>query len=197
MEVQAKSCEGKYPTVRRAPHMTASDMEHDHTHHVATGFNQVAAGYDRPALRAFVTGANRLVELADLHNDQRVLEIGTGTGHAAIAAARAVEPEGWVIGVEIASDMREIARRKLADAGISNVELQEGDAAALPFDDNSFDAVICASAIYTLPDIAAALREWRRVLKPDGRIAFSSIGGGNDQLYYDLLQKYGIPLPPV
>jgi SAM-dependent methyltransferase len=93
--------------------------------------------------------------------------------------------------------MRESSRRKIQAAELTNVEVVEADAAALPFDDNTFDAVISASAIYTLPDIPAALQEWRRVLKRGGLLAFSSLGAGNDKLYMDLLAKYGVQLPPV
>ncbi len=177
--------------------MRDPNIEREYKQRVASGFNQAASGYDSPSLRSFVTGADRLVELAELQSGQKVLDVGAGTGNAALAAARVVEPAGQVIGIEIAADMREVARQKIQAMGLSNVEIQEGDAAAPPFGDNRFDAVICASAIYTLPDIQTAVQEWRRVLKPGGRVAFSSLGTGKDRLYYNLLQKYGIPLPPV
>jgi ubiquinone/menaquinone biosynthesis C-methylase UbiE len=164
--------------------------------HVTSGFNQVADDYDSPSLRALALSANRLVELAGLSAGQTVLDVGTGTGNAALAAARVVGPEGRVVGVEIAENMRARALEKIAAAGLNNVEIREGDATALPFAGPDFDAVLCASVIYTLPDIPAALQEWRRVLKPGGRMAFSSHGEGNAKLYYDLLRKYGIQLPP-
>jgi ubiquinone/menaquinone biosynthesis C-methylase UbiE len=160
-------------------------------------FDQLAEGYDRPALRAFVTGAERLVELASLRSGQVVLDVATGTGHAAVAAARAVAPQGRVIAVDASGEMCERARQKVSRLGLDQVEVCQSDGAALDLRDASFDVVVCASAVYTFPDIPAALAEWRRVLKPGGRVAFSSLGAGGDHLYRDLLQRYGIPLPAM
>jgi ubiquinone/menaquinone biosynthesis C-methylase UbiE len=158
-------------------------------------FDMVAEGYDSPALRAFVTGAERLVELAGLGPGQAVLDVATGTGHAAVAAARAGGPSTRVVAVDASGEMCERAREKVRRLGLENVQVREGDGAALDVPDESFDVVLCASAIYTFPDIPAALAEWRRVLKPGGRLAFSSLGAGSDRLFRDLLQRYGIPLP--
>jgi SAM-dependent methyltransferase len=87
------------------------------------------------------------------------------------------------------------ARQKVTQLGLTNVEVRQGDGAALALPAASLDAVICASAVYTFPDIPAALSEWRRVLKPGGRLALSTLGSGSDRLYRELLQRYGIPLP--
>jgi ubiquinone/menaquinone biosynthesis C-methylase UbiE len=155
----------------------------------------VAEGYDRPSLRAFRTGAERLVELASLRHDQVVLDVASGTGHAAVAAARAVGPRGRVIAVDASVEMCERARQKVARLALTNVEVRQGDGAAVALPAASFDAVICASAVYTFPDIPAALSEWGRILKPGGRLALSTLGAGSARLYRDLLQRYGIPLP--
>src|SRR5262249_23588424 len=99
---------------------------------------------------------------------------------------------------DASGEMCERARQKVLQLGLDRiVEVHQGDGAALGLPAESFDAVICASAIYTFPDIPAALTEWRRVLKPGGRVAFSSLGAGSDRLYRELLQRYGIPLPAV
>lgn len=166
---------------------------------ITSGFNLVAAGYDNPALRILPTAANRLVELAAIHGGQKVLDIATGTGNAALAAARAVGENGQVVGIDLAQNMREKAQQKLSEAGLKHVEIQEGDASALHFNDNSFDVVICASAIYCLPDLPAGLREWYRVTKPCGQVAFSSWGETTDNSLVGLfkagLQNYLIPSP--
>src|SRR5262249_34282684 len=149
----------------------------------------------RPSLRAFRTGAERLVELGSLRGGQVVLDVASGTGHAAVAAARAVGPQGRVVAVDAPPERCARARHKVAQLGLTNGQAPEGEGAALPQPAASFDAVLCASAVFTLPDIPAALGEWRRVLKPAGRVAFSALGAGSDRLYRGLLQRYGLPLP--
>jgi|ERR687885_297544 ubiquinone/menaquinone biosynthesis C-methylase UbiE len=156
---------------------------------ITLGFNVVSTDYDNPALRHLLAAANRLVELASIHPGQKVLDIATGTGNAAIAAARTVGENGQVIGIDLAKNMLEKAQQKVSAAGLKNVELQEGDATALHFTDNSFDVAICASGIYCLPDILSGLREWYRVTKPNGRVAFSSWGETADKAVFSLFKK--------
>src|SRR5262249_50401502 len=148
----------------------------DSDERVRSRFDLVADGYDRPSLRAFRTGAERLVELAALRDGQVVLDVASGTGHAAVAGARAVGPRGRVAAVAAWAEMCERARQKVVRLGLPNVEVRQGDGAALGLPAASFDAVTCASGIYAFPDIPAALTEWRRVLRPGGRLAFSTLG---------------------
>jgi SAM-dependent methyltransferase len=158
-------------------------------------FDLVAEGYDRPALRAFRIGAERLVELAAVARGAVVLDVASGTGHATMATARAVGPHGRVVAVDASPEMCARAQQKVAQQGLTNVEIRQGDGAALELPDASVDAVVCASAVYTFTDIPAALDEWKRVLKPGGRLAFSTLGAGSDRLFRELLQRYGVPLP--
>jgi ubiquinone/menaquinone biosynthesis C-methylase UbiE len=89
-----------------------------------------------------------------------------------MAAARAMGNTGKVTGIDIAEKMLDVARAKAKSAGLSNVEYRLGDAEALEFNDATFDAVICATAIYLLRDIPKALHEWHRVLEARGTVAF-------------------------
>lgn len=114
-----------------------------------------------------------VVELAQLQTGQQVLDIATGTGIVAIAAAQIVGAEGKVVGVDICAGMLNQARQKIATAGLQNIELIEADADYLNFDDESFDAIFCTSAIVLLSDIPATLRKWHRFLKEGGVVAFS------------------------
>ena len=90
-----------------------------------------------------------LVELAQLQKGQTVLDVATGTGIVAIAAANIVGTEGKVVGVDISPGMLSQARRKIEAAGIQNIELIETDADYLNFGDQSFDAILCSSSIAT------------------------------------------------
>jgi arsenite methyltransferase len=95
----------------------------------------------------------------------------------------------------------ERARRKVAAAGLTHVEFQEGDAERLDLGDQRFDVVLCASALFFVPDMLAALREWYRVLKPGGQVGFSGFGPTFSQPLVDLwnarLRQYGVFLPTV
>ncbi len=172
---------------------TASD---DHKRRVMANFNTLAAGYD--TIRFVQVCARRLIELAELRAGARVLDIATGTGLVAMVAAQIVGPDGRVVGVDIAPEMVAHARRKLASAGLTNVEFREGDAEHLDFPDQSFDVVLCASSLFFMPDMLAALKEWRRVLAPGGYLGFTSFGSAFLQPLRDLwitrLQQYGVPI---
>lgn len=142
--------------------------------------------------------ANRLIELAQLHSGQLVLDIATGTGMAAIAAARIVGREGHVVGVDISPGMLEQAKRKIEASGLKNIEFIEADADYLNFSDRSFDAVLCSSAIAYLTDIPAVLRQWYRFLKPGGLVAFSCFAETafpTSVLFRAVAQRYGISIP--
>jgi ubiquinone/menaquinone biosynthesis C-methylase UbiE len=99
-----------------------------------------------------------------------VLDVATGTGAAAQAAAAIVGPSGRVVAGDISPAMLEVARRKLRDAPVT---LDTLDAHALPFADERFDAVICQLGLMLFSDPPRALAEFRRVLRPGGRVAVS------------------------
>jgi len=120
--------------------------------------------------------AELLVVKAKITPGQRILDVACGTGWATIAAALVAGKNGRVTGIDINEKMLEIARKKTALASLANVEYHLRDAESLEFSDAAFDTIICASSIFFLKDIPKALREWRRVLKAGGTIAFTSFG---------------------
>ncbi len=101
------------------------------------------------------------------------MDVATGTGIVAIAAAHILGTEGKVVGVDISPGMLSQARRKIEAAGLQNIELIEADADYLNFDDQSFDAILCSSSIPWLNDIPATLGKWYRWLKKGGLVSFS------------------------
>ena len=150
-------------------------------------------------MRFFSLCANRLVELTDLRPGQRVLDVATGTGAAAIAAARRAGPTGYVIGVDIATEMLAQAHGKVESEQLTNVEFQIGDAEHLNFPEHSFDVVICSFGIFFLPEMLAGPRAWKRVIKETGVVAFSAFDETAFQPMSDMfetrIREYGVTFP--
>jgi ubiquinone/menaquinone biosynthesis C-methylase UbiE len=113
----------------------------------------------------------RLVDLAELREGERVLDVGCGTGTLTMSAKRRVGASGEVCGVDAAVEMVARARHKSAAAGLE-IEFRAAVAESLPFVDASFDAVLTCLMLHHLPpDLReVALREMRRVLRPAGRL---------------------------
>ena len=103
--------------------------------------------------------------------DVHVLDLCTGTAASSLLVAR-VHPRNQVLGIDISPDMLAVARRKVAKAGISNLELREMSATALQIADASMDVVMVSFALHEFEPLKrdAALREAARVLKPGGAL---------------------------
>lgn len=117
-----------------------------------------------PAL--FQQWGRRVAAEAGIEPGERVLDVACGTGVLACAAAEIVGPGGAVVGLDPNEEMLAVARRKSV-----RVEWQVGRAEALPFPDESFDAVVSQFGFMFFEDRRAALREMLRVLRPGGRLA--------------------------
>jgi demethylmenaquinone methyltransferase/2-methoxy-6-polyprenyl-1,4-benzoquinol methylase len=116
--------------------------------------------------------------LLDVQTGERVLEVGSGTGHALAALAQAVGEEGRVYGLDISPKMHARARERLREAGLGErVALRLGDGARLPFEDESADALFMGFTLelFDTPQIPHVLAECRRVLRPEGRLCVVSL----------------------
>ena len=122
--------------------------------------------------------AEQLVAFASLPEGATVLDAGTGTGFAAISAAGVIGSRGRLVGVDASSGMLEIARQHVSSGREAAIEWMQADAVGLrSFADETFDAVLCAAALLYMP-VPRALAEWRRLLRPGGTVAFSSMRSG-------------------
>jgi len=107
-------------------------------------------------------------------NPKQILDVATGTGDLALAALK-VNPDK-VTGIDISKEMVAFGVNKIAKKNLSDkVELMVGDSEALPFEDNSFDAITVAFGVRNFENLEKGLKEMSRVLKPEGRLAVLEI----------------------
>lgn len=114
----------------------------------------------------------RGLELAAIQPHDTVLEAAVGTGAALVEILKRVDKANVVYGVDLSPRMLEKTRRAAARSGFTNINLRQGDARSLPFDDNSFDVLFNSYMLDLIPldDMSLVLNEFRRVLKKDGRL---------------------------
>ena len=142
--------------------------------------------------------ADRIIALADPRPGESLLDVATGSGLAAIAAARLVGVPGRVVGVDLSPGMLALASKSVAAEGLENVELIHADAETMDFPPESFDVVTCVSAVPYLTDIPAAMLRWRDWLRPGGRVAFNCWSEASyltGHLVRTVAARHGITLP--
>lgn len=162
---------------------------------VADMYSQRSNTYDEADFHPRL--AHRLIEHAGIHHGQKVLDIATGTGLVAIEAAQLVGSDGHVVGVDIATGLLKVAQQKILAAGLSNIELVVADAENLDFPNNSFDRVLCCSALPFMTNLPADLGLWHRFLKPDGLISlcgFAETAFVPGVVLKRVAQRYGVSL---
>jgi len=129
-----------------------------------------------------------LVEYSQPLPNMRVLDLASGTGEPGIGLAQHVRPGGSVTAVDQSSELLAIAGERARNKGLSNFTIEQADAHHLPFADHSFDLATCRFGVMFFSDTEQALKELRRVLKPEARACFVA-WGPLEQLYWQSTMK--------
>jgi ubiquinone/menaquinone biosynthesis C-methylase UbiE len=133
------------------------------------GWDRAAQHYEKFWSAQLRPAQDLLLELADLHAGDHVLDVACGTGLVTLRAASIVGASGRVVGTDLSAAMVESLRALAAAHGVAG-EFERMDAEALRFADGTFDAALCALGLMYVPDPPRALAELRRVLRPRGRV---------------------------
>jgi ubiquinone/menaquinone biosynthesis C-methylase UbiE len=160
-------------------------------------YSRIAPVYEVWARLAEARPRRRVLALAAVRDGEDVLEVATGTGAQLTDLARR-NPSGRTTGVELAEGMLRQTRQRLAAQGLQRVELHQASALAMPLEDDSFDLLVNGYMLDLLPreDIPRAVAEFRRVLRPGGRIVLSNMTLGERRAHrvWDTLYARGINL---
>jgi len=134
-------------------------------------YNLISPIYDVFGIIMESKARARALELSEITNGERVLEVAVGTGLNFRELLRR-NPDGWNNGIDISRRMLRRAQKRAIKTGVLNYALQLGDCRALPFSDNTFDLLINQYMFDVLPvtEYGRIMREFRRVLKPYGRL---------------------------
>ena len=135
-------------------------------------FDEASASYDSVGVDFFTPMGAELVRRTAVRPGEHVLDVGCGRGAVLLSAAEAAGPTGRVVGTDLAPGM--VERTAAATAHLPAVSVRVGDAQAPAFEPGSFDVVTAGLVLFFLPDPPAALAAYRNLLRPGGRLAFSS-----------------------
>jgi ubiquinone/menaquinone biosynthesis C-methylase UbiE len=137
----------------------------------ASSYDSVAASFAHFTNLVTRPLSQTMVRLAELQPENRVLDIGTGSGIVALAAAEHLRGPGSVTGIDLSDGLLAEAREEVARAGLADkIRLEKADAEALPFPDRTFDVVLSLFALLHFPNPEKAVAEMFRVLTPGGRL---------------------------
>ncbi|MGI8458663.1 MAG: class I SAM-dependent methyltransferase [Propionibacteriaceae bacterium] len=141
---------------------------------VAATFESLAPDYDQSGVAFFGPIADRLVTLLAPVAGEHAVDLGCGRGAVTLPLASAVGVDGHVTAIDLAPAM--VAATRDATDGLSQVETLVADVSSPPLPDGAADVVTASLVVFFLPDPAAAVRRWLRLLRPGGRLAITTFG---------------------
>lgn len=139
-------------------------------------FDRAAPHYGEKSSSFFSYFGKRLVEQVEVKPHDKILDVATGKGAVLFPLAEIIQSEGTIIGIDISKQMIQETTIAMKKKNINSIQLMHMDAEKLEFPDNSFDFVFCGFALFFFPSILKALSEFKRVLKPGGRLVVSTWG---------------------
>lgn len=154
---------------------------------ISARFGAAAGNYVSSAVHAQGDDLPRMIELAQLQGDERMLDVATGGGHTALAFASHVRE---VVASDLTPNMLSAAGAFIRGRGVENVRFELADAEDMPFANESFDVVTCRIAAHHFPDPESFVREVARVLKPGGKFLLDDNVAPENPELDDFMNRY-------
>lgn len=155
---------------------------------IADIFDSTSPEFDLVTPLVWGPAGETLVARAQVSLGDRVLDICSGTGASALAAARVVGPDGHVTAVDFAADLIDRGRTSAYAAGLRNIDFRVGDVTALSgHDQGEYDVLTCGFGVFFLPDMDNSVRNLLPLLRPGGRLA---VAVWHDDALYDFTSAY-------
>jgi len=174
--------------------------DQDRKNMIQQAFDTVAQGYDHPSLSFFSQTAKGMMECLELQGHHQLLDVCTGTGVVALAAAELLN-EGKVTGIDLSNGMLQQAKNKASDKKLDNTEFLQMDLDKLEFASETFDVACSSFGLFFLEDMASALKNISNVVKRGGKIAISTFTGEAflpmSDMFLACYESYGKEIPTL
>ncbi|MFY0543056.1 demethylmenaquinone methyltransferase [Brevibacillus sp. H7] len=170
--------------------------------YVHSVFESIAEEYDKMnnviSFGSHIAWRNYTMKQMNIRPGQSAIDVACGTCDWTISLAHAVGKEGRVVGLDFSQNMLDVGAYKVAKEGVGQtVQLVNGDAMKLPYEDNTFDYATIGFALRNVPDIQTVLNEMCRVVKPGGKVVSLEVSKPPFLPYRKLFYLYFYKLLPI